>query len=72
MGAFDGETLADRFRNHFGHTDHLYGALLAEMADDWEVGGVTREIFDGLGGRPRPAVPAAADAGRAVPHRAAR
>ena len=31
MGAFDGETLADRFRNHFGHTDHLYGALLAEM-----------------------------------------
>ena len=47
MGAFDGETLADRFRNHFGHTDHLYGALLAEMADDWEVGGVTREIFDG-------------------------
>ena len=47
MGAFDGETLADRFRHHFGHTDHLYGALLAEMADDWEVGGVTREIFDG-------------------------
>ena len=47
MGAFDGDTLADRFRNHFGHTDHLYGALLAEMADDWEVGGVTREIFDG-------------------------
>src|SRR6188472_1173580 len=47
MGAFDGETLADRFRNHFGHTDHLYGALLAGMADDWEVGGVTREIFDG-------------------------
>ena len=47
MGAFDGDTLADRFRNHFGHTDHLYGALLAEMADDWEVGGVTREVFDG-------------------------
>ena len=47
MGAFDGDTLADRFRNHFGHTDHLYGALLAGMADDWEVGGVTREIFDG-------------------------
>ncbi|MFL6170589.1 MAG: DUF2332 family protein, partial [Ornithinibacter sp.] len=47
MGAFDGDTLADRFRNHFGHTDHLYGALLAEMADDWEVGGVTREIFCG-------------------------
>ena len=47
MGAFDGETLAERFRNHFGHTDHLYGALLDGMADDWEVGGVTREIFDG-------------------------
>ena len=47
MGAFDGDTLAERFRNHFGHTDHLYGALLAEMADDWEVGGVTREIFHG-------------------------
>ena len=47
MGAFDGDTLADRFRNHFGHTDHLYGTLLTEMADDWEVGGVTREIFDG-------------------------
>ena len=47
MGAFDGETLADRFRNHFGHTDHLYGALLAGMADDWEVGGVTRELFEG-------------------------
>ena len=47
MGAFDGETLAERFRNHFGHTDHLYGALLDGMADDWEVGGVTREIFAG-------------------------
>lgn len=47
MGAFDGETLADRFRNHFGHTDHLYGALLAGMADDWEVGGVTCEVFEG-------------------------
>ena len=47
MGAFDGDTLADRFRNHFGHTDHLYGALLAGMADDWEVDGVTREIFAG-------------------------
>ena len=45
-------TLADRFRNHFGHTDHLYGVLLAEMADDWEVGGVTREVFDGVAGRP--------------------
>ena len=47
MGAFDGASLADRFRNHFGHTDHLYGVLLAGMADDWEVGGVTRELFEG-------------------------
>ena len=47
MGAFDGDTLAERFRNHFGHADHLYGALLAGMADDWEVGGVTCEIFSG-------------------------
>ncbi len=47
MGAFEGATLADRFRNHFSHTDHLYGVLLAEMADDWDVGGVTRELFDG-------------------------
>ena len=47
MGAFDGATLAERFRNHFGHTDHLYGALLAEMADDWEAGGVTCELFEG-------------------------
>ena len=27
------DTLADRFRAHFGHRDHLYGSLLAEMAD---------------------------------------
>jgi hypothetical protein len=47
VGAFDGATLAERFRNHFGHTDHLYGALLAEMADDWEAGGVTCELFEG-------------------------
>ena len=47
MGAFDGVTLSERFRRHFGHTDHLYGSLLAAMADDWEVGGVTRELFEG-------------------------
>lgn len=40
-------TLADDWRAHFGHRDHLYGVLLAEMADDWEVGGVTRELFEG-------------------------
>ncbi|MGL5861513.1 MAG: DUF2332 domain-containing protein, partial [Phycicoccus sp.] len=47
MGALDGDTLAERMRGHFGHRDHLYGALLAEMADDWDGDGVTREIFDG-------------------------
>lgn len=39
--------LPDRFRAHFGHRQHLYGVLLEEMADDWEVGGVTRELFEG-------------------------
>lgn len=41
------QTLADRFRAHMGHRDHLYGVLLQEMADDWDGGGVTRELFDG-------------------------
>ncbi|WP_392542906.1 DUF2332 domain-containing protein [Oryzobacter telluris] len=45
--ASPGETLADRLRAHFGHRDHLYGALLAEMADDWDVGGITHELFEG-------------------------
>ena len=45
MAEGGGGTLAERFRGHFGHTDHLYGTLLAEMADDWEWGGVTRELF---------------------------
>ena len=39
--------LGDRLRAHFGHAGHLYGVLLAEMADDWDVGGVTRELFEG-------------------------
>lgn len=40
-------TLADRFREHFGHREHLYGVLLAELADDWEAGGITCELFEG-------------------------
>lgn len=36
--------LADQFRDHFGHRDHLYGVLLAELADDLDAGGVTAEI----------------------------
>lgn len=42
-----GPTLAERLREHFGHRDHLYGVLLAEMAEDWDAGGVTRELFSG-------------------------
>ncbi|HNV40878.1 MAG TPA: DUF2332 domain-containing protein [Ornithinibacter sp.] len=52
-----GETLADRFRAHFGPEDHLYAALLARMADDWEAGGVTREIFDGWQDAPAQLMP---------------
>lgn len=41
-------TLADRLRAHFGPgEDHLYALLLAEMADDWDLGGITRELFEG-------------------------
>ncbi len=40
------DTLADQWRAHFGHREHLYGALLAEMADDWDAGGVTHELFE--------------------------
>ncbi|MGL5864728.1 MAG: DUF2332 domain-containing protein [Dermatophilaceae bacterium] len=47
MAGFGGETFAERMRRQFGHRDHLYGALLAEMADDWDAGGTTREVFHG-------------------------
>ncbi|MEO7421431.1 MAG: DUF2332 domain-containing protein [Ornithinibacter sp.] len=47
MGADDEVTLAEQFRHQFGRADHLYACLLAEMADDWEAGGVTRELFAG-------------------------
>lgn len=40
-------TLAERLRAHFGHRDHLYGVLLAELADDWDAGGVACELFEG-------------------------
>ena len=36
--------LADQFRNHFGHRQHLYGVLLDELADDLDAGGVTATI----------------------------
>ncbi len=37
-------SLADQFRGHFGHRDHLYGVLLAQLADDLEAGGPTAYI----------------------------
>lgn len=36
--------LAGLLRDHFGHRDHLYGVLLAELADDLEAGGPTAAI----------------------------
>lgn len=51
-------TFADRLRAHFGPgEDHLYAVLLAEMADDWDVGGVTRELFEGWDAAPARQVP---------------
>lgn len=57
VGGVAGETLADRFRAHFRSEDHLYAALLARMADDWDAGGVTREIFDGWQDAPAQQMP---------------
>jgi hypothetical protein len=46
--SFDaGTTLADRMRTHAGDQQHLYGHLMRAMADDWDDGGVVREIFAG-------------------------
>ena len=39
--------LADQFREHFGHRDHLYGELLTHLADDLDTGGPTAEICRG-------------------------
>ena len=36
--------LAEIFRTHFGHREHLYGVLLDELADDVEAGGPTAQI----------------------------
>lgn len=57
MVAFDaGETLADRFRAHMGHSESLYGHAMRGMADDWEAGGVVREICRGWEDAPAGAV----------------
>jgi hypothetical protein len=42
-----GQTLADRFRSHMGHSSSLYGYAMRGMADDWEAGGPTREVCRG-------------------------
>lgn len=52
------DLLSDRLRAHFGpEEDHLYAALLEGMADDWDVGGVTRELFEGWEDAPARQVP---------------
>ena len=40
----ESHALADQFRQHFGHRQHLYGALLDQLADDLESGGPTAAI----------------------------
>lgn len=47
MGFDSGNTLAERFRSHAGHDRTLYGFAMRGMADDWEAGGVVREICAG-------------------------
>lgn len=57
MVGFDrGETLAHRFRTHFGDQTHLYGYALRGLADDLESGGSTREIVRGYEDAPTGAV----------------
>jgi hypothetical protein len=48
VSAYDGVTLGDRMRNHFGgSTEHLYGVLVQVLADDWDRGGVVRDLLTG-------------------------
>jgi hypothetical protein len=48
VSAYDGATVVERMRSHWGgSTDHLYGVLVRELADDWDRGGVVREILHG-------------------------
>ncbi len=39
--------LAQQFREHFGHRSHLYGVMLADLADDLDAGGITAQICRG-------------------------
>lgn len=48
VSAYDGVTLGDRMRHHFGgSTEHLYGVLVRLLADDWDRGGVVRDLLAG-------------------------
>jgi hypothetical protein len=48
VSAYDGATVVERMRSHWGGgTEHLYGVLVRELADDWDRGGVVREILRG-------------------------
>lgn len=47
MEADGGTTLADRFRVHAGAGTTLYAFAMRGMADDWDAGGVVREICRG-------------------------
>jgi hypothetical protein len=48
MVGFDGgQTLAQRFRTHFGDRNHLYGYLARGMADDLEAGGPVSRVVRG-------------------------
>lgn len=46
-GFDSGDTLAERFRTHARGDHSLYGFAMRGMADDWEAGGVVREICAG-------------------------
>ncbi len=53
VSAYDGVTLGDRMRNHYGgSTEHLYGVLVRLLADDWDRGGVVRDLFAGYESAP--------------------
>lgn len=48
VSAYDGATVVERMRNHWGgSTDHLYGVLVRELADDADRGGVVADILRG-------------------------
>ena len=53
MISADPAPLAQQFRDHFGHREHLYGELLAVLADDLEAGGPTLDIVRGHLDAPR-------------------